>query len=390
MASDVLLAFLNYYNRYYFMKLFLFFILSFFSITAKGIPNAHPGKSQGVEQLKYIINNDTLALKNIKNFILLPHHKIAVVSEDSLLILQDRKVLSAYSLPTINALLLCDDTLFLGTNSGLYCLTISKLNLQKRSLPARESHPKINSLAIDLEKKIWVGTEAFGAFSMSGETAKPYSVSPYVSTIAVTRDSSVWIGSNVGVFRIFSDGEIKRYYEEIPANGIAIPDNMIEHMNVDNTGHLWIFMSQAVSVLTPDDYEKYHTVIGDGDVDPHTFAFLGSPDNHIQKFIQPKTNPNIWWAISTEGLFQVSDVEFQTEAPPPGIPDKIEQPKAHLRKVTGFQDNIAKKFIAIIDPTNLEFDNEGNLWISGKQGLFKIPKNILREFEPQKKMQAKK
>ncbi|MEP7235051.1 MAG: hypothetical protein ABI778_07125 [Ignavibacteriota bacterium] len=346
--------------------------------------------TKDITKLRYVSARDTVTPVGVTHFILLPEHRVALSTADAVLITGNERLLNSYPIKNVSAFLIREDTLYIGSSNGLFSISLRSGELQKKLLPARDPLPKISALALDIHKRIWIGTEGFGLFCLDGGTVRPYSLSPYISSVAVTRDSTIWAGSNVGIFRIFEDGEIKRYYEEIPANGIAIPDNIVEHMIVDRSDRLWIFMSQAVSVLTPDDYEKYHTQAGDGDVDPQTFAFLGSPGNHIQKFIQHKTIANTWWAISSEGLIMISDVEFGAAPQSPGMPDKIETPKAYLRKISSFkaqENGIAKEF-RMQAPSDLAFDDEGNLWISGNEGIDKIPSEILNGFELQKKLPA--
>ncbi|MEI8134081.1 MAG: hypothetical protein WCH46_03250 [bacterium] len=343
---------------------------------------------KGFRQIRYTNSRDTIAPKNISRFILMNDGKIVIADSQSLKIIREDKLLRSYPINGCSALLASDDTLFVGSEAGLFRIYLPTGELERFEFPARENHPVITGLTLDPVKRLWVATAKYGVFSLEGGRFHPHSVSSYVSSIVATRDTSVWAGTNFGIFRLFPNGEVQRYYEEIPANGIAIPDNIIEHMNTDAHGNMWIFMSQAVSVLAPEEYERGMPSSGDGDVDPHTFAFLGSPSNHIKKFIQPKSRANAWWAISTEGLFVASDVKFEDMQS--GIPDKIEKPKANLRRITSFLDEHTNKNIPVTNPTDLAFDDNGDLWISTAEGLFEISSATLMSYERTSVLQAKK
>lgn len=122
--------------------------------------------------------------------------------------------------------------------------------------------------------KVWAGVGGYGVFQVTGNELESVLRIPAITSGLATADSSVWIGTNLGLHR-WQHGTWTRYNEEGVANH-EIPDNLVEKLLLDNSGSLWVFMSDAITVFE-NTATKVHTSGG------HlpTVKYLGRPGNEV-------------------------------------------------------------------------------------------------------------
>ncbi|WP_204376093.1 hypothetical protein, partial [Hymenobacter coccineus] len=116
------------------------------------------------------------------------------------------------------------------------------------------------------------GPTGTGRFAGPGGAFAAELNTPAITAGAATADGSVWLGSNLGLSRK-QGPEWTRYNEEGVGNR-EIPDNLVEKLLPDNTGALWVVMSDAISVLEP-------TPQAAGETEVPTVKFLGRPGNEV-------------------------------------------------------------------------------------------------------------
>ncbi len=327
-----------------------------------------------IKQFSYQNGNQIQLTQNITHFELLDNAKSIVYSTtDSVAIINNGKLEASFSCPDVVCFLHNSKAIHIATTHGYYRIDRATNSITQIPLPARKKTPAINALVFDKNGILWIGTEGEGLFSIAQDASiHPEGTYFLISSLAVTQDSSLWIGTNIGIVRKYSNGRVIRYYEET-SNGISLPDNIVEHLQVDRSQNLWIFMSSAVSVLTPHDYAGSDE--SDSHDDPMTYAYLGSEATHISKFFQHPTHPAVWWALTNDGVLKISGIQL-AEEPPEGAPDKLPAPKGSVEKIENLTD--AKGIsVALKHSNDLAFDSDGNLWVATPDGLFCVGRTLL-------------
>jgi hypothetical protein len=293
----------------------------------------------------------------------------------------------------VTSMVWADSALIVGTQQGLYTALLPNNILQHLELPALFPFPAITALRIDRQGTLWIGTEGVGMYSRkAGETAfRPLAVAQTITSLAATREGSVWVGTHSGLVRI-KDSKITRFAEEIPTEGIALQDNIIERLQTDDAGNLWVFMAEAVSVFSA----RQLSGIGvENVIDPHTFNYLGKEGNSVSRvllkprqagdtavktskmysyFGMPSTTE--WIVLSSEGLSLLSSVNLEREHKH-GFGDVITQPEGVLRRIS-FLPMANDSLTRLSLPRDCAFDRDNTLWIASADGLWNVPQSVLR------------
>ncbi len=329
-----------------------------------------------IKQYSFTNGNSIQFIQNITHFELLDNTGNIVYSTiDSVSLINNGKLQATFPCAGVVCFLHDDKAIHIATTQGYYRIDRATQTITRIFLPSRKKTPMINALVFDKNGILWIGTEGEGLFSIAQDgTIHPEGTYFLISSLAVTQDSSLWIGTNIGIIRKYANGRVIRYYEET-SNGISLPDNIIEHLQVDRSQNLWIFMSSAVSVLTPHDYAG--TDVNDAHEDPMTYAYLGSEATHIAKFYQHPTHPAVWWALTNNGVLKISGIQLAEELPE-GPPDKLPRPKGSIEKIETMTD-LSGNSVTLKHPNDLAFDNEGNLWVATPDGLFCVGKTLLNQ-----------
>jgi ligand-binding sensor domain-containing protein len=198
--------------------------------------------SAEAERLSFLRGGDTLRFENASRIARIGKKEFVITSGDSLYFVNGNVVVKAVSASRVSAMLFAGDTLWVGSAYGLFYCTNREGEIHQVSLPARDPHPMVNDLARDAKGRLWIATERYGLFALTSGTMRPYETSPEILCVVATPEGSIWAGSNIGLFHIFPSGEMRRYNEEISGQGITIPDNIVEKLEVDAE-----FMSSAAS-----------------------------------------------------------------------------------------------------------------------------------------------
>jgi len=164
-----------------------------------------------------------------------------------------------------------DTVLWLGTSRGAFRLNTRQFSARAQALPTTEPAANITTLFQDATGDVWLGVAGEGALRYAqGAMHRELSI-PSVNTGLATADSSVWIGTNIGLNR-WHRRQWTRYNEEGVANH-EIPDNIVENLLLDTSGNLWVLMSTGISVFpggTQAAVEHLPTV-----------TFIGKPGNEV-------------------------------------------------------------------------------------------------------------
>jgi len=332
-----------------------------------GCAASRTAASSSFERVRVVTDrHDTLAPDGVRHLLELPGNRLAVAVGGRLLVIEgDRLLGSVDSLPDIRSLAVVGDTVYAGSDRGLYAISLNGFKGSRLEIPALGTMPPITALAVGPSGELWIGTKGYGVFERVRGAILPERGAPNIMSLAVTADSSVWIATYVGLHRIHR-GEYEAYSEEIHHEGLAIPDNIVEHVQTDGDGNLWVFMSRAVSVITPEQ-----SAAEEGHIDPVTWSYLGSDENTITAF---GDGPNrSQWFIGNDGLLMLTgvDIDHEAEHHAHGLSDIIERPEGTLVEIgrtlsqidPSFDDSVAR---------DICFGQDGTVWIGTDKGLWRI------------------
>ena len=165
--------------------------------------------------------------------------------------------------------------LWLGTAQGLLHLGTGREAgawvARPLLLPAPAGLAPITALLRDAGGTLWVGAAGYGAYTLAGGQLQPSLRVPDITAGLATADSSVWLGTNLGLHR-YRRGAWTRYNEEGVAN-YEIPDNLVSQLLLDNGGSLWVLLSDALTVF------ENPTRAGAGHLP--VVKYLGQPGNTV-------------------------------------------------------------------------------------------------------------
>lgn len=136
----------------------------------------------------------------------------------------------------------------------------------------------INAMAFDAKNQTWVATNG-GAFVFDGQAWTPVTstANKRVSSIALAPDGKVWLGTHDGVMAI--DGNAARTYTK--ANGLA--DNDVRAIAVD-AARVWIGTARGLSLFENNRWQTYTRANGLADdqvnalaIDAQKNLWIGTP-----------------------------------------------------------------------------------------------------------------
>ena len=326
-------------------------------------------KNDKVTEFYYYDNNQKIFPKNITVISRLADDKLAIASPDDLFIIDNGNLLAQYRISNVTSVVEYKGEFYIGTINGLFK---GKDNNQivNIEIPALTTKPKISSI-LNVDDQMWIGTEGVGIYKYDGSIMKPVPSTPVINCLAQTSDKSIWAGSNSGLFRFFQDGSSVRYSEEIPHEGIAILDNDVRHLQIDSHSNLWVFMTNAVSIFTPDQFVTKSS----DHVDPLTFDYIGDDKNSMIKVYDFKDRKDKL-VLSEKGLYILSDLD---------VTDSHNHEESSDQKTVGNMKKLEYlkledgSVISIERALDCSFDHNFNLLISTMTGVYKIPNSIIKK-----------
>jgi len=202
------------------------------------------------------------------------HKETYLVTQQSVFHLEHKHFVRRYqSAAPIRCVVQADTVLWLGTQYGAICLNTNNFRARALPLPEVAAAPSITTLFRDAEGTVWLGAAGEGVFRYAqGVLHKELSIAA-VNTGLATADSSVWIGTDIGLNR-WHRQQWTRYNEEGVANH-EILDNIVEKLLLDTAGNLWVLMSAGISVFANPAQQAADT--------EHlpTVKFIGKPGNEV-------------------------------------------------------------------------------------------------------------
>lgn len=183
-----------------------------------------------------------------------------------------------------------DSSLWIGTDSGVEIIRIKDKFHYKIVLDSVVKSYKVISIFSNNKDSVFLATDAYGIYKgRSSQSFEKVSTLFPINKGINTADSSIWIATDVGLFRN-KKNEWIRYNEEGVAN-FEIPDNIVQNLIVDEFGFLWVLMRDGVCVIEVKDYRQknaHHNEEEHGHLP--SVEFIGYRDNTIYDLAYFKNN----------------------------------------------------------------------------------------------------
>ena len=197
-----------------------------------------------------------------------------LVTERSIFRLEGQQFVRKYQgSGSIQCAALADTVFWLGTKQGALRLNTRTFRPRPLALPVADAAPNITTIFRDRTGALWVGANGHGVFHWVNGAFVHELKTPTVNAGLATADSSVWIATNIGLNR--KQGLTwTRYNEEGVANQ-EIPDNIVDRLLPDNTGNLWVIMSDGICVFEGRAQRSA------AEAELPTVKFLGRPGNEV-------------------------------------------------------------------------------------------------------------
>ena len=241
---------------------------------------------------------------------------------------EGRRLVRRYQSPApIRCALATDTVLWLGTTQGLLRLSPRTWRARPTALPAPAGPGgAVSTLFRAADGAVWAGLPGYGAFRQAGGHGgweAQLSIPTINAGLSRAADSSVWVATNIGLYR-YQHAAWTRYNEEGVANH-EIPDNMVERLLPDNAGNLWVVMSEGLSVFaapgpTPET-----------DAELPTVRFIGRPGNAVYGVVQVPGQGHVFATAMGLLLLPTPASAPKALASPAPTTDRIETPRKLVR-----------------------------------------------------------
>jgi ligand-binding sensor domain-containing protein len=147
---------------------------------------------------------------------------------------------------------------------------------------------QIGCLSLDDKNRLWVGSTYRGAYVQNDRDSfdLKLEIPSILSMAATSTDTNVWIGTNVGLYRLGTGHFSLTRYAEEGYSGYELPDNVVEHLFADELSNVWVLMPDNIS------FKKGNAFQGE----LPTFAFIGDKGNAIRSILAVRSD---WYLFVT-------------------------------------------------------------------------------------------
>jgi len=178
------------------------------------------------------------------------------ITNDGIYELEKKQLIQKISLQQrCNDAAVYNNNIVLATSNGIQLFN-TKTNILTALFP-ETIKGDINGIQTD-NKHLWF-TKAFeGCFMIDDSNKVIQRVKvPVTYALAYTDNGNMWVGTNVGLYKIpIHGGEIVRYAEE----GIAsndLPDNLVERLFTDAQSNVWVMMPGHITFIAADSEDEF-------------------------------------------------------------------------------------------------------------------------------------
>ena len=141
-----------------------------------------------------------------------------------------------------------DSSVWIGVDNGVLVFQIKNKLKSFFKIDTTVATCKIVTIFKNADQHIYIGSDAYGLYAYrANDVPEKISTMFPINKGVATADSTIWVGTDVGLFRKRKN-EWVRYNEEGVSN-FEIPDNIVQNLVVDNTGLLWVLMRNGLAVI---------------------------------------------------------------------------------------------------------------------------------------------
>lgn len=240
---------------------------------------------------------------------------IAAIQQQKLLYLLDSRV---YNTSTVRALEFFDETLYAGSDNGLFFLKNKELHL------AHQFDKKIFALKTDNKRRIWIGTDDGIYYLKDSIHAVSISPSPSANIINfINTDSQhLIVGTNNGVFYTELDDSELNFKRVGIEEGLSNLESNINSSFVDKQGTIYfgtvngvnqlnLFQLKSNSIVRSPHINIQNISINFAPIDTTQYVIRYSPNNEIQQIILPHNKNNILLDIDGVTLKKYASFQYQ-------------------------------------------------------------------------------
>lgn len=222
-----------------------------------------------------------------------------LVTNSSISLIEENKITKELSHQfKCNDAVVLDNNIALATDSGIKLFQLSDNSLH-------DYHPdvinkKIIHVTVDALGHLWFCSEFEACFMIDdNDNIITKVTAPVLYSLASTPDSNVWVGTNIGLYKIPAKGtEIFRFAEE-GLEGFDLPDNLVERLFADFKSNVWALMPNHVSFIPGKDFE--------GEIP--SYNNIGTKENMIFDIAPLSQSQRSYMFATAQGLIYTADLK---------------------------------------------------------------------------------
>lgn len=219
-----------------------------------------------------------------------------IISADNIYVVNRRKIRKVINIPFhCNDATVYKNDIILATDSGIVKYSISGKGFDFALIEKYKR--KIDCIISDGFQRLWFSSKFEGTY-MVGKDLAFHSImkSPVTYCIASTPDSSVWVATNVGLYKISEKDFTSVRFAEEGIEGYSIPDNIVENIFTDNTSNVWAKLSESLVYISNDNQLD----------DIPSFDYIVNKNNSL--FSIASINHKAYLFVTSEGLIYLPDI----------------------------------------------------------------------------------
>lgn len=188
--------------------------------------------------------------------------------------------------------------LWLATYKGVQKYELGKKAILKQTY---FQDTRIAALALDTYHRLWVATSFKGVFMQQADSFEKKVNIPGAYSLACTPDSNIWVGTNVGLYRIAANDFSTTRYAEEGYSGYELPDNLVERLYADDASNVWVVMPDNISFKSNKKYQ--------GELP--SYAYVGDKNNELKKIVTLKGSSYLF--ITQKGMYFLPSTSLKEE-----------------------------------------------------------------------------
>ena len=288
-----------------------------------------------------------------KNFIITPEYILQIKKD---------KVTKTVRLPFIcNDAAVFNDDIAIASDSGIVMYSVSR-NTFKPYL-REQWNKKTEYILTNALNQLWFSSMYEGAFLIRHDSIINSTIeAPAIYCIAGTPDNNIWVGTNIGLYKIVSASmETQRYAEE-GIEGYSIPDNLVEKLYPDSDSNIWAQLSETIVFISPNQ-----------DEDARAFDYIGDKENKILGVAKLQALKDGYLFATGKGIVFVKNIEAFESKPVEEIHSSSEKKGVLLkndavRKPAEWKDLVIKNI----------YSDKHFTWFMTEQGVWRVKnRNLL-------------